>query len=198
VVGIGLLLAVVGAIAFGWAVGFAWLPGIALMLVGGIGVLVARSMPRRTPAGALEAARWRAFRAHLTSAEAANRPELLPYAVAFGIDRSFLRKLESIGTPPPTWYPSRSGWGYPGGVVVLPGGFGTPRGTWSGPSTPAPPDSGGVGAPPTSSPQSWSDGLADLLNAASDALAAGGGSGGWSGGGFGGGGGGGGGSGGFQ
>jgi len=119
-------------------------------------------------------------------------------AVAFGIDRSFLRKLESIGTPPPTWYPSASGWGYPGGVVVLPCGFNPPGRTSSGPATTAPPDAGGIGGPPSSGPQSWSDGLADLLNAASDALAAGGGSGGWSGGGFGGGGGGGGGSGGFQ
>jgi hypothetical protein len=55
-----------------------------------------------------------------------------------------------------------------------------------------------VGAPGGGGPQSWSDALADLLNAAAGALSQGGGSGPWSGGGWGGGGGGGGGSGGFN
>ena len=205
-VGSGVLLAVVGALTLGWAIGMAWLPGVALAAVGFILTRIARAMPRRTPAGALEAARWRAFRAHLAQPEAperASRPEDLPYAVAFGIDRSFLRRLESVGTKPPDWYlsPAGGGVGMPGGVIIVPGGFGggygPADGPWAGPATRHTPGAGGFESPGVPNPQGWSDSLADLLNGASDALAAGGGSGNWSGGGFGGGGGGGGGSGGF-
>jgi uncharacterized membrane protein YgcG len=203
--GLGSLLGVVAALTLGWAVAIAWLPGVALAAVGFILTRLAQAMPRRTPAGALEAARWRAFRTHLTepgSAARASSPEDLPYAVAFGIDRSFLRRLESVGSRPPTWYPGPSGrgWGMPGGVIIVPGGFGGGHGPGAGPSAgPAAPDGGGFTLPGAPDPQGWSDSLADLLNGASDALAAGGGGGGgWSGGGFGGGGGGGGGSGGFQ
>jgi Predicted membrane protein (DUF2207) len=206
-VGSGVLLAVVGALTLGWAIGIAWLPGVALAAVGLILTRIARAMPRRTPAGAIEAARWRAFRAHLAQPDAperASRPEDLAYAVAFGIDRSFLRRLESIGTKPPDWYVSPAGgsFGMPGSVVILPGGFGggygPAGGPWAGPTTRHSPGAGGFELPGVPNPQGWSDSLSDLLNGASDALGAGGGSGGWSGGGFGGGGGGGGGSGGFQ
>ena len=205
--GAGMLLAVVGGLTLGWAIGIAWLPGVALAAIGFILSRIARAMPRRTPAGALEAARWRAFRAHLAQPDAperGSRPEDLAYAVAFGIDRTFLRRLESVGTPPPAWYspPAGGGFGTPGSVVILPGGFGGNYGPAGGPWVgPAPRQSSGAGGfelPGMPNPQGWSDSLSDLLNGASDALAAGGGSGGWSGGGFGGGGGGGGGSGGFQ
>jgi uncharacterized membrane protein YgcG len=198
-VGVGLAVALVATITLGWAIGLAWAPGIALLLVGAMCIRLSSAMPRRTPAGAMEAARWRAFRKHLSTS--ADRADFLPYAVAFGLDRDFLRRLESIGTPPPNWYPPGSGsrWGMPGNVIVLPGGFGSPGGTWSGPSThDTSSDGGGFGMPEVGGPQGWSDGLADLLNAASEAMSHGGGSGGWSGGGFGGGGGSGGGSGGFN
>ena len=201
-VAVGVVLAIAGATTLGWAIGLVWLPGVALALLGVTLLVVARAMPRRTPFGALEAARWRAFRAHLAHPDlpgTAIKPDDLPYAVAFGIDRSFLQRLDSVGQPPPSWY---SGWDMPGGVVVLPGGFSTGGGyrrhgggTWLG-SGDSPGQSGDGRGP--GGPQSWSDGLADLLNGASDALSSGGGSGGWSGGGFGGGGGGGGGSGGFS
>jgi uncharacterized membrane protein YgcG len=159
-------------------------------------VLVAGAMPRRTRQGALEAAKWRAFAAHLHDNPAIAPPShYLPYAVAFGIDQSYVHHLENIGSPPPAWY-GRTG---PGGVVFVPGGF--YGGPWIGPRShdgTAPQSPGGIAAPPAPNPQGWSDALAALLNAASEAMAHGGGSGGWSGGGFGGGGGGGGGSGGFR
>jgi uncharacterized membrane protein YgcG len=196
-VGVGVVAAVVATFALGWAIGIAWLPGVALAIVGFGCVWLARAMPRRTPAGAVEAARWRAFKAHLTSAESTQHPELLPYAIAFGVDRAFLHRLESVGTPPPRWYPGGNGWGAPGGVVILPGGYG-PWGSGPGPHHQQRGTDGGIQAPGAPNPQGWSDSLADLLNAASNAMAHGGGSGGWSGGGFGGGGGGGGGSGGFN
>jgi hypothetical protein len=169
--------------------------------------LIAGRMPRRTREGALEAGKWRAFRTYLAeSAHAQPRgsappAHYLPYAVAFGIDTAFVRHLEQVGAPPPGWYGRYPG---PGGVVFVPGGwyggpgYGRQGHNDSGPPSPGGSSGGGVAAPSVPDPQGWSDALAGLLNAASEAMAHGGGSGGWSGGGFGGGGGGGGGSGGFQ
>jgi hypothetical protein len=190
VVGIG--LAIVAGALLGWAVAVIWLPGLALALVGGGLMWLARAMPRRTPRGALEAARWRAFRAHLTDErrQGALDPHLLPYAVAFGLDRTFLQQLEQAGTPAPGWYGSR------GPVVFMPGGYYGGGGRESRPA--GVPGSPPFAVPQAPSPQGWSDALAGLLTAASEALAQGGGSGRWSGGGFGGGGGGGGGRGGFN
>ena len=202
----GLALAVGVMVALAGAVPLGWLPGIALLVLGVAVVLVAGAMPRRTARGALEAARWRAFRAHLkrvsqsVAPEAALHARFLAYAVAFGVDRSFVRHMESVGTPPPRWY-GKSSMG-PGGVVFVPGGW--YGGPWTGPHAGrldtggARSAAGSVATPEAPNPQGWSDALAALLNAASEAMAHGGGSGGWSGGGFGGGGGGGGGSGGFR
>ena len=190
-----------------WLIGIvpvAFLPGVALLGVGIAGVLVAGAMPRRTPQGALEAARWRAFRAYLADIVHTERPadalppHYLAYAVAFGSDAAYVRHLEQIGAPPPAWY---GGYAGSGPMVFMPGGwYGGPSHGWIGDNggVHAPSGGGGVAAPPAPNPQGWSDALAALLNAASEAMAHGGGSGGWSGGGFGGGGGGGGGSGGFR
>jgi uncharacterized membrane protein YgcG len=189
----GIGLGIVSAILLGWAVAAIWLPGLALALVGGALIWLARAMPRRTPRGALEAARWRAFRGHLADERQKGQldPHHLAYAVAFGIDRTFLQRLEAAGTPPPVWYGSN------GPVVYAPGGW------YGGGHRESHQAGGGPGTPPIAtpqmpSPQGWSDALAGLLTAASDALAQGGGSGHWSGGGWGGGGGGGGGRGGFN
>jgi len=202
----GLALAVGVMVVLAGAVSLSWLPGTALLVLGVGVVLVAGAMPRRTPRGALEAARWRAFRTHLkrvsqdATPETALHARYLAYAVAFGVDQSFVRHMESVGTPPPRWYGQSSGG--PGGVVFLPGGW--YGGPWMGPhqggmdTRSAPGGPGGVATAEAPNPQGWSDALAALLNAASEAMAHGGGSGGWSGGGFGGGGGGGGGSGGFR
>ena len=185
----GAILAFGAGMALTFAVQLAALPGVALVLFGGVMLWVAGRMPRKTPAGALEAAKWRAFAAHLRDVVhgggGALPAHFLPYATAFGIDRAFLEHMERVGTAPPAWY----------GPVFIPGpwsygGFGGP------PHRDGP--GGGVAAPPAPNPQGWSDVLAALLNAASEAMTHGGGSGGWSGGGFGGGGGGGGGSGGFR
>jgi uncharacterized membrane protein YgcG len=204
--GVGAVLAIGAAVLLGQVVAIGWLPGAALALVGLALVGVAGSMPRRTSRGALEAARWRAFGAYLAETAGAHQPATplppgyLPYAVAFGVDQSFVRHLESVGSQPPRWY---GGWpGAPGPVVFMPGGW--YGGPWMGPQaegrdgSPDTQPGGGVAAPAPPNPQGWSNALAALLTAASEAMAHGGGSGGWSGGGFGGGGGGGGGSGGFR
>ena len=189
----GLALSLVAGILLGAAMHIAWLPGIALMAIGGALLWIAGAMPRKTQQGALEAAKWRAFGAYLSEVSRAEKPgtalppHFLAYAIAFGVDQSFVRHLESVGTPPPTWFSSRG----PGGVVFVPGGW--YGGPWMGPRPRdggSPQPSGGVAAARRApNPQGWSDALAALLNAASEAMAHGGGSGGWSGGGFGGGGG---------
>jgi hypothetical protein len=198
---VGVALALLASFAIGAISALAWLPGL-LVVILGIGIVwLSRKMPRRTQRGALEAARWRAFRTHLLQQPEVQHDGLdgadLAYAVALGADRQFLHRLESSGSPPPAWY----GGGRPGGgpIVFVPGGWYGGPGWRGGSGYGSPMPTGTIGAPTgggMGNPQGWSDALADLLNAASGALSHGGGSGPWSGGGWGGGGGGGGGSGG--
>ena len=195
------------------------LPFVVLAILGGAARWLSAHMPRRTREGALEAARWRAFgrflreehdRARL-EAERAHLEPWLPYAVALGVDQTWIRNLAAVGTPRPHWYARAGyppGYGMGGGpVVIMPSPWGWGPGTVERggyPETREAPT--GVAAP--RGPQGWSDAgtgglqggsdsLADLLNRASDVLSHGGGSG-WSGGGWGGGGGSGGGGGGFE
>jgi Predicted membrane protein (DUF2207) len=200
-IAVGLLLAVVPALLIGWVVPAVWLPGALVALLSVVMLWFSRKVPHRTMRGALEAARWRAFAAHLMEEPAATRTlgdASLAYAIAFGADREFLHRLESptgSGT-----HAGSYGWGMgPEPVIFMPGGWyggygGNGGGRHSGGQGPGPVGVGGG----TGGPSSWSDALADLLNAASGALSHGGGSGPWSGGGWGGGGGSGGGSGGFN
>ena len=170
-------------------------PGVVVVVLGVLVVWLSRKVPRRTARGALEAARWRAFRTHLLQESHTLEDAHLAYAVALGADREYLRQLEVRSGPVPWCMPANAspiiffpgGW-YGGGVGCGVGGGG-------GGGMPVPPT---VGAPGAGGPQGWSDALADLLNAAAGALSQGGGSGPWSGGGWGGGGGGGGGSGGLS
>ncbi len=208
-VGAGVLVAMLVTQAVGSLVRIAWAPGVVLAAIGLAVVWLSRHMPRRTQPGALEAARWRAFRDHLMDER--SRPDspeaaedfrrYMPYAVAFGVNETFLRKLEAAGAPPPSWYGQTAP--TPGGVVVMPGPW--MGGPWIGPGphdgrrqASGPQETPGTMGPEMPNPQGWSDALAGLLNAASEAMAHGGNGGGWSGGGFGGGGGGGGGSGGWN
>ena len=67
------LLAVVSALLIGWIVPLAWLPGVLIALLSSVVLWFSRKVPRRTMRGALEAARWQAFRAHLMEEPAATR-----------------------------------------------------------------------------------------------------------------------------
>ncbi|HHB90661.1 MAG TPA: DUF2207 domain-containing protein, partial [Anaerolineae bacterium] len=92
----------------------------ALMLTGILFFATARFMIPRTPKGREEAARWRAFRRYLaelkdldeTPPAVERLDRFLAYAVAFGVEKSFLEEVEKTGaaTWHPTWYhPSTSG-----------------------------------------------------------------------------------------
>ena len=84
---------------FGFTVG-----AIALMGVG-------FAIPHKTEAGAKEAARWEAFKQYLTDMgvkDAARiKPrfaQFLPYAVAFGIEKEFVKKFAAANVAVPKWW----------------------------------------------------------------------------------------------
>ncbi len=165
--------------------------------------LIAPHMPRKTRKGAELAARWRAFARglrrmqQLAPEEARARLEqYLPYAVAFGMERRFLRQWQEIAPdlPPPPWYrpwvrpvPGSAPGRVPGHAVPTPSG--------EGPGVPSLDD---MATSLTGSLNAFADSLTAMLNTAADTLVSRppsdrGGSGRWSGGSsFGGGGGGGG------
>lgn len=97
----------------------------ALALVGLAALIVGQHMPAKTRRGAEDAAKWRAFREYLQNldkyadVEEAARyfDDYLPYAVAFGLDRSWVRRFSQLDTVPiPTWYfPTYVGGPYGGG-----------------------------------------------------------------------------------
>lgn len=193
-------------------------PGAALATAMAGLMIVGRHMPRKTPTGAEEAAKWLAFKRYLQTIEKHGDleavkdkfEEFLPYAVAFGLERSLINQFAAVDAPAPTWWgpvflPGH-GYGYGGGTAKPSGGSeGGPPGTLAGEGgkTPSLGDmSRGIGT----SLASMSAGLGAMLNSAGTVLtstppssSSGGGwsGGGFSGGGFGGGGGGGGGSAGF-
>lgn len=94
---------------------FAWsaiAPWLLLFILAGAVMYLARFMPRKTPQGAEAAARWNAFRRYLehidryTNVASAKEQfeKYLPYAVAFGIDKTWVEKFAAVDTPAPAWY----------------------------------------------------------------------------------------------
>ncbi|MCW5848592.1 MAG: DUF2207 domain-containing protein [Anaerolineae bacterium] len=220
VIVLGGLVAMLGVCLSGLG-GLSFLPGLSIVGLGLLFLLIAPHMPKRTPEGVRQATQWRAFQDYLANIqkyEGDQAPQLfnrfLPYAVALGVDQTWVRKLAAVGTPAPPWFQPAANWGPglpgpyttgPGPVIIVPGGgYGHGRrhggygpGVPGAPGAPgAPGGAGGSGQPP--SLDDVSDSLLDMLNRAGRSLSSGGfgGGGGWSsgGGGWGGGGGGGGGS----
>jgi uncharacterized membrane protein YgcG len=180
--------------------------------VGAVGVLaliVGQHMPAKTRKGAEEAAKWNAFREYLRNLEkygsveeaAQHFDDYLAYAIAFGIDRSWVRRFSQLQSVPiPTWYyPYWYHRPYIAGTPVNPPSFGG----GIGPGDLARAGGGGlddISGGMSRGLESISDGLSNMLNSASRAMTSrpqqsSGGSGrwssggrGWSGGGFGGGG----------
>lgn len=75
-------------------------------------IVLARAMPRKTAEGSEAAARWRAFRRYLEHIEKYTNLEeakevferYLPYAIAFGVEKEYVRKFAAVNAPAPTWY----------------------------------------------------------------------------------------------
>ncbi|MFQ5856014.1 MAG: DUF2207 domain-containing protein [Anaerolineae bacterium] len=158
-------------------------------------VIFARVMPRKTTKGSEAAARWRAFKRYLDNIEDYSDLEqakdvfdrYLPYAIAFGLEKSWVQKFAQVDAPAPPWYqPAGPAWGEPwphgpGRRVYRRGGRPVIIGSGGGRGEPAPaPDIGrpGGGMPDlqrTSDSlgrglQSMSDGLATMLNTAGSIL----------------------------
>jgi uncharacterized protein (TIGR04222 family) len=188
-----------------------------LVLISIVVIVMAGAMPRKTPKGAEQAAKWAAFRRYLDDIEkyenVAQAKEIfnryLPYAVAFGLERSWVTKFASVDAPAPAWYGPGGFGGGPwsggrrggGGMVIIPGSGG--RSSGGGGGGVDLPDLQGTSDAAGRSLQGTSDSLFGLFSAAAKAFTSmssgggrgrGGGFGGFSGGGggFGGGGGGGG------
>ena len=99
-------------VSFGELTIAAILPGIGMGLTA-LGLLILSNlMPRKTKYGAELAARWRAFKRYLQNIDQYSDLETqkaiwdrwLPYAIAFGIDKEYIRKFEAVQAPAPGWY----------------------------------------------------------------------------------------------
>ncbi len=96
-----------------------------LGLTGVAAAITSNFMPAKTRKGAEEAAKWNAFRDWMRNLEkfsdeenmSQHFDEYLAYAIAFGMERSWVRRFSKIRTTPvPTWYfPTYWGGHYSGG-----------------------------------------------------------------------------------
>jgi uncharacterized membrane protein YgcG len=140
------LAGIVGCFAFIFLVqwsGFALCLPVAFA-VPAIGLIVlARYMPRKTDQGAEESAKWLAFKRYMENIEQYTKVEevkeifdrYLPYAIAFGLEKSWIARFARVDAPPPPWYypgpylgPRPRGWGWWGaGPMVGPAGGPAPR-----------------------------------------------------------------------
>jgi hypothetical protein len=143
--------------------------------------LMARALPKRTEKGAEEAAKWRAFERYLKNLETYDTVETaqqnfnryLPYAIAFGLEKSWVSRFYQSGTTTPSWIDPTT----IGDVVVGPSGrrrhsgWGGPIiiGTPSGSSGNGGGDGGGIDLPDMKLPdlQKTSDSAAKGLQGAS-------------------------------
>jgi uncharacterized membrane protein YgcG len=150
--------------------------------VGVLALIIGQHMPAKTRKGAEDAAKWSAFRQYLYNLDkygsveeaAQHFDDYLSFAIAFGIDRAWVRRFSHLQTVPvPTWYyPYWYGRGYVAGTPVRPSGFGGAGGLNPGDLAHA----GGRGGLDDISGgmsrglESISDGLSNMLNSASRAM----------------------------
>ena len=118
----GAALTVVLALTTAWA-----LVGLPLVLVGLVVLCTAHAMPVRTPSGAAELVRTRAFRDHLEQVDpgrlgSAELDALLPHAVALGLSGRWEQGLTGGGQGAPAWYRGADGAPAPA-VGLYPGVF---------------------------------------------------------------------------
>ncbi len=141
---------------------------------------VGRHMPRKTPEGAEEAAKWLAFKHYLENIEKHSDLEAvkdkfeqyLPYAMAFGLEQRLIHKFSKIDTPAPTWWGPMRPYHY--GPYYGGAGRHTSAGSESmgGPPGPLAGDQGGMTSLSDMSDSmgtslaGMSDGLGSLLNSA--------------------------------
>ena len=161
-------------------------PVLAGALLGIVLMIIAPHMPAKTRKGAEAAALAKAFKTYLMNLEKYADPKavtdqfekFLPWAIAFGLEKSWINRFRQIPTTPmPGWY-------YPVGRPYM-GGIGTPGIGTGTLGTAGPIGAAGTGAPNVQVPtlqgmsdslsgglQGMSDGLNSMLNSASRTLTA--------------------------
>lgn len=91
---------------------YAFCAPVGLVVTAIIFLVMARNMPKRTRAGAEMKMRLEAFKRYLQNIEKYTNlkeatdqfDKYLPFAIAFGIDRTWVQKFSSVETPVPPWY----------------------------------------------------------------------------------------------
>lgn len=146
--------------------------GITALFAGVIG----RFMPNKTAKGAEEKAKWDAFRNYLQNIETYQNMDeagelfekYLPYATAFGLDRTWIRKFSGVpNTPIPPWYfPYGYGPVYHGGPRPRPTG----GGTGSGGTAPSLPSLDSAAGSMAGGLESMSAGLTRMLNSTASTM----------------------------
>jgi uncharacterized membrane protein len=110
-----LLIGVCGFFAYAFVAEFApfavcvWL---ALLGIAVLPLIVSPFMPKRTALGTTLAAKVRAFKRYLERIDKYTQIEeakdqfekYLPYAIAFGLEKSWVQKFAAVDTPAPEWY----------------------------------------------------------------------------------------------
>lgn len=125
----GLAISIIGGGFLGISLDpFAFLAMGAGIVVSLVLMRVSRSMPRKTIAGAEAAAKWNAFRVYLRDIQKYEKVEeaqelferYLPYAVAFGLERNWVKIFAATGAASPSWFDTvsdRSGRGDLGDMI---------------------------------------------------------------------------------
>jgi len=181
-VGIGIVVMVLGIVGSVVSANFIenipllpLLPG-SLVIVGIALMAISSFMPAKTREGAQEAAKWQAFKEYLRNLEEYTDVEgaveqfdkYLPYAVAFGIEKAWVRKFSGIDRAPiPSWYyPTHLGGRYSRGYTA-----GTPLPTFgSGGGFSGDLSLDNMSSGISGGLDSISDGLTEMLNSTSTVL----------------------------
>ncbi len=111
----GLLVPTLGLVVYCATFSFApliFLPLMTLELVFVLLLGLSRVMPQRTASGARAAAQWNAFKRYLAQIEKYTQVDkaqdqfnrYLPYAIAFGLEKSWIDTFTRVDTPAPSWY----------------------------------------------------------------------------------------------
>ena len=171
----------------------AWFVVVVLIALATGVIFLSVAMPRKSQAGAEAAAKWRAFRRYLDDIEKYEKVDesrdifdkYLPFAVAFGLENSWVSKFASVGAATPSWYgpillggpftsdpfPGGGPYGRHGRGMVVAGGGGTlvGGGGHHGGGGIDVPDVQDVSDSAGRSLQRSSDGLLDMFNTAAKA-----------------------------